>query len=156
MMQQEETHRKHPSFPIKAESGTHTKKATFLESNHGCFLRASFCCIINGSHCMYGNVSIIPTGIWLPFWKFHNLGQVKQQVRWCIIFRGALLCNFILKNYLIFPSWRFYFHIRPASDIKFWKQNHGLLFLFFSLNLLFYQLDSPNTKKLKKQKLNTF
>ena len=43
--------RKHPSFPIKAESGTHTKKATFLGSTHGCFLRASFCCIINGSQC---------------------------------------------------------------------------------------------------------
>ena len=100
--------------------------------------------------CIFYVLSQFSTEFCKPLWKFHSLGQVKQQVRWCIIFRGALLCNFILKNYLIFPSWRFYFHIRPASDIKFWKQNHGLLFLFFSLNLLFYQLDSPNTKKLKK------
>ena len=35
--------------PIKAESGTHTKKATFLGSTHRCFLRPPFCCIINRS-----------------------------------------------------------------------------------------------------------
>jgi len=38
---QKEARRKHPSFPIKAELGTHTKKATFFGSTHGCFLRAS-------------------------------------------------------------------------------------------------------------------
>ena len=77
------------------------------------------------------HLSVIPTGIWIPLWKFCNLGLVRQQVRWCIIFRGALLCNFILKNYLIFPSWRFYFHIRPASNIRFWMKNHGMYMYYF-------------------------
>ena len=55
----QEACRKHAGsthHPIKAEWGTHTKKATFLGSTHGCFLRASFCCIINGSNCMYNYV----------------------------------------------------------------------------------------------------
>ena len=51
----QQARRKHPGsthHPIKAESGTHSKKSTFLGSTHGCFLRASFCCIINRSQCI--------------------------------------------------------------------------------------------------------
>ena len=58
----QEARRKHAGsthHPIKAELGTHTKKATFLGSTHGCFLHASFCCIINGSQCMFGIITLL-------------------------------------------------------------------------------------------------
>ena len=75
----QEARRQHPSLPIKAESGTHTKNSTFLRSAHGCFLPASFCCIINGSQCSFLDWS--PSNFnWTTSVTYKNGYQIRSQI----------------------------------------------------------------------------
>ena len=109
--------------PIKAEWGTHTNKTTFLGSTHGCFLRASFCFIINGSYCTVSHWLSVALVLSRPD---HYTYQVS-------VYLPSISILIIILSILIFKYCYWYFLFQKRTEILILQYCFSNQYQYFSI-----------------------